>query len=74
MSFSVKVDDTYCRMCGDEDIYMDLKEEPSLYKVGASCHSCEYDYGVLDCIDRTDIDHTDDVWAMAEDSVEQYLE
>lgn len=51
---------------------MDLKEEPSLYKVGAYCHSCDQDYGVIDTILRNGINHSDDAWEQAEDVVEGF--
>jgi len=74
MPYSIKVEDAVCRYCGDDDIYMDVKEEPSLYKVGAYCHSCDRDYGVLDHVSRNDVDHMDEVWAEAETYVQRYLE
>jgi len=73
VSYSVKVDDVYCRDCGDEKVYMDLKEEPGLYKVGAYCHGCDHDYGVLEYVSRADVDHVDAVWEEAEAYVQQYL-
>jgi len=74
MPYSVSVEDAACCYCGDDEIYMDVKAEPSLYKIGAYCHSCDRDYGVLDHISRSNIDHTDEVWDEAEDCIEQYLE
>lgn len=73
MGYSVKVDDVYCRDCDDEEVYMDVKEEPGLYKIGAYCHGCDHDYGVLDHVPRSDVDHMDEVWSEAEETVQRYL-
>ena len=53
---------------------MDLKEEPSLYKIGAMCHDCDREYGVVDRVPRTDVDHMDEVWEVAEAAVQTYLD
>lgn len=74
VTYSVKVTDSYCRDCGDEEVYMDVKEEPGLYKVGAYCQGCDHDYGVLEYISRDDVDHVDEVWSEAESVVHSYLE
>jgi len=73
VGYSVKVDEVYCRDCGDEEVYMDVKEEPRLYKIGAYCHGCDHDYGVLDHVSRSDVDHMDEVWSEAEETVQRYL-
>lgn len=73
MSMRSKVDDVYCRDCGEENIYIDVKEEPSLYKIGAMCDGCDRDYGVLNYVSRTDIDHMEEVWEEAEAAVSDYL-
>jgi predicted transcriptional regulator len=66
MPFAVKVDGAACPECGAEDMYRDLKEEPSLYKVGASCRSCQRDFGVIGRVFRSDVDHTDELDERAE--------
>lgn len=68
------MDDTYCWDCGEEAIYLDLKEEPSLYKIGATCGDCDRDYGVVDRVSRTDVAHMDEVWETAEAAVQTYLD
>jgi len=73
MAYSVKVDDASCRDCGDDEIYMDVKKEPGLYKIGAFCHGCDRDYGVLDYVSRSGIDHDDEVWEEAEEFVQHYF-
>ena len=60
--------------CDEEEIYVDLKEEPSIYKVGAMCYGCDRDYGVLDRVPRSSIDHVDEVWEQAETIVHRYFE
>ncbi|WP_207587184.1 hypothetical protein [Halomontanus rarus] len=74
MPIAIKVDEAYCRDCDEDEIYMDLKEEPRLYKVGAVCDGCDRDYGVLDRVSRSDIDHVDEAWEQAEDIVRQYMD
>ena len=71
---SVEVDDAYCRDCGDDAIYMDVKEEPSLYKIGAYCHSCNLDYGVVEYVPRGDVDHMDEAWSEAERLIQRYFD
>lgn len=68
------VEDAYCRDCDSEEIFTDVKEEPAVYKIGARCSGCDRDYGVLDRINRSDVDHTDEVWEQAESVVQTYLE
>ena len=48
MPYSVRFEDAACRYYADDEIYRDVKKEPSLYNVGTYCHSCDQDYGVLD--------------------------
>lgn len=67
--YAIKVDDVYCNHCNEDELYMDLNEEPSQYKIGAMCHSCDRDYGVLDRVSRTEVDHMDEVWEYAEEQV-----
>lgn len=74
MSYAVKVDDASCRHCEAEEVYVDLKEEVGVYKIGAMCHDCNRDYGVLDRMLRSDIDHLDDAWDQAEDVVRSYMD
>jgi hypothetical protein len=51
-----------------------VKEEPSVYKVGAFCDGCSRDYGVLDSVPRSEIDHLDELWTEAEDVARRYLD
>lgn len=74
MGYAAKTDDAYCRDCDAEEIYTDLKEEPSVYKVGAYCHGCDRDYGVLGRISRSDITHTDEAWEQADELVRSYMD
>lgn len=67
------VDGVDCRDCGTEAVYMDVKEEPRSYKVGASCHTCGYDYGVLTRISRSEVDHVDEVYELGERSITDIL-
>jgi hypothetical protein len=67
------VDDLDCQYCGEESVYMDVKEEPTLYKVGAQCVECDYDYGVVERVSRSGIHRVDDVYELGEDSVKQLL-
>lgn len=53
---------------------MDLEEEPSLYKVGAMCGDCDRDYGIVDRVSRTDVDHMDEAWETAETAVQDYMD
>jgi len=52
---------------------MDVKEEPTLYKVGAECNGCGYDYGVIDRIPRSQVDHLDELYVQGEDLVRELL-
>lgn len=70
----VKVDDAFCGDCDEAEIYLDVKEEPSIYKVGATCEGCDRDYGVLGRIPRTEISHLDEVGERAEEIVQRYLD
>lgn len=70
----MRVKDLYCRECSEEAVYLDLKQEPSIYKVGASCVECNYDYGVLDRVLIANVDHLDEVFEIGEQSVKQLLE
>lgn len=74
MNVAVYVEDAYCRDCGEDEIYMDLKEEPSLYKVGAFCDGCDRDYGVIDRVPLSEISHQDEAWEEAEEYVRGYLD
>jgi hypothetical protein len=53
---------------------MDVKEEPRVYKIGAICHGCDYDYGVLTRVQRKDVDHIDDVYEVGEERVVDILD
>lgn len=68
------LEDLECDECGSEEIYMDVKEEPSVYKVGARCNGCQRDYGVLHRVSRSDADHIDEVYELGEKSVIEHLE
>lgn len=70
----VKLEDAYCLDCEEDEVYVDVKEEPSAYKIGAMCNGCDRDYGVLGSLPRGEIDHLDEVWAEAEDMVRRYLD
>jgi hypothetical protein len=71
---SVKLEDVYCMDCSEDEIYADIKEDPGMYKVGAMCHGCRRDYGVLEYISRGDVEHMDEVWDVAEETVRDRLE
>jgi hypothetical protein len=71
---AVKLEDAYCLDCDEDELYMDVKEEPSVYKVGAICHGCDRDYGVLESVPRNEIDHLDELWAEAEEVVRRYMD
>ena len=68
------IDDLDCQYCGEESVYMDVKEEPTLYKIGAQCLECDHDYGVLKRIKRTQIDHVDEIYELGEESIQEILE
>lgn len=51
-----------------------VKEEPSLYKVGAYCHGCEHDYGVLEYVSRGEVDNVNEVWEESSEAVCQYFD
>ena len=68
------IDDLDCQYCGEESVYMDVKEEPTLYKIGAQCLECDHDYGVLKRINRTQIDHVDEIYELGEESIQEILE
>lgn len=51
-----------------------MKEEPSLYKVGAYCHGCEHDYGVLEYVSRGEVDNVNEVWEESSEAVCQYFD
>jgi len=70
---SSRIDDVTCRYCPEEEVYMDVKEEPTLYKVGAECNGCGYDYGVIDRIPRSQVDHLDELYVQGEDLVRELL-
>lgn len=74
MPTAFHVEDAYCRDCNEDEIYMDVKEEPAAYKIGARCNGCDHDYGVLERVGRSDMDHMDEVWEQAESAVQDYLE
>jgi hypothetical protein len=69
-----KLDDVGCRYCFEDEIYMDVKEEPSLYKVGVECDGCGYDYGVIDRIPQSQVGYLDELYEQAEGSVRDLLE
>lgn len=50
------------------------RKEPSAYKVGAVCNGCDRDYGVLKSVPRSVIDHLDELWAEAEETVRRYVD
>jgi len=66
--------DVACRECDADQVYMDVKEEPRVYKIGAICHGCDYDYGVLTRVQRKDVDHIDDVYEVGEERVVDILD
>jgi len=68
------LEDVTCRYCATDAVAMDVKEEPSLYKVGARCVTCDYDYGVIKRVPRADINAVDEVYAIGEESVRALLE
>lgn len=74
MNVAIHVDNAYCQDCGEDEIYMDLKVEPSLHKVGAMCDSCDRDYGVIDRVPLTDISHQDEAWDQAKEYVRDYFD
>lgn len=59
MNPAVKLEDAYCLDCDEDEVYVDVKERPSAYKVGAVCDGCDRDYGVLDSVPWSEIDHLD---------------
>lgn len=71
---AVRLDDVDCRECSLDEVYMDVKEEPSVYKIGAYCHGCDYDYGVLTRVSRSDVDHIDEAYDIGEESITDILE
>jgi hypothetical protein len=70
---SRKVDSVDCKMCYSEEIYMDVKQEASVYKVGAYCTGCDHDYGVVTRLSRSNIENVDEVFEFAEESVTDLL-
>jgi len=70
---ATKVDGVACPACGAEDVYRDVTAEASLYKVGASCHSCQRDFGVVGRVFRSDVDHRDEVGKRAEALVRDWV-
>lgn len=68
-----KLADVTCRDCGGEEVYLDVKEDPSVYEVGAVCHGCDCDYGVLSRIQRADVNHTDEMYEEGEDAVRHFF-
>jgi hypothetical protein len=68
------LDDVDCRYCLEREVYMDVKEEPTLYKIGAECHGCGHDYGVITRVSRSDIEHLDQVFEQGEESIKELLE
>lgn len=50
----------------EQEVKIDLKEEPSLYKVGASCKACKRDLGVVGRVFRSDVSHEDEVYERAD--------
>lgn len=60
--FGRKVDGVDCRECYSEEVYLDVKEEPSVYKLGAYCTGCDHDYGVLTRVSRSEIGNVDEVF------------
>ena len=70
----VRVEEVECGECNSEEVYLDVKEEPSVYKVGAYCSGCDYDYGVLTRVSRSEVENVDEVFEVGEESVTDYLE
>lgn len=68
------LEDVECGECGVEEVYMDLKDEPSVYKIGARCGGCQHDYGVLSRVQRSEISHIEEVYEQGEDSIKEFLE
>lgn len=66
---AVKVDGVQCPECGEADVYRDVKEEPSLWKVGASCKACNRDLGVVGRVFRSDVEYLDEVFERADELV-----
>ena len=69
-----KIDDLDCSKCYSEEVYLDVKEEVSLYKIGAYCDSCDYDYGFLTRIPQSEVEAVDEVYSMGEEAVTDLLE
>lgn len=70
----VRVEDAECWECFSEEVYLDVKEESSSYKIGAYCSGCDYDYGVITRVSRSSIEEVDDVFEIGEECVTDYLE
>jgi hypothetical protein len=70
----VRVDGVDCGECYSEEVYLDVKAEPSMYKVGAYCSGCDHDYGVLTRISRSEIESVDEVFDIGEESVTDLLD
>lgn len=72
MGLATLIDDVDCRECGEEDVYMDVKEEPTSYKIGAYCHNCNHDYGVVTKVSRTTA-HIDEIYEIGEETITDIL-
>jgi hypothetical protein len=69
-----RIDEVNCRYCLEEQVYMDVKEEPTLYKIGAECNGCGHDYGVINKVPRSEIGYVDQVFEEGEESIRELLE
>lgn len=69
MVLATLVDGVTCPACSAEEVYRDVKEEPSLWKVGASCRACNRDFGVIGRVFRSDVAHLDEVYERANELV-----
>lgn len=67
------LEDIDCTGCGEEEVYMDVKEEPAIYKIGAQCLDCHHDYGVLHRVPRSNVDHVDEVYNIGEENITELL-
>lgn len=71
---AVRLDGVDCQECSMDEVYMDVKEEPGVYKVGAYCTGCDHDYGVLTRVSRSDVTHIDEVYEIGSQSITDILD
>ena len=69
-----RIDNLNCLECSEEEVYMDVKEEPGVYKIGAYCESCNHDYGVLHRVSRSETEKMDEIYELGEESITDILE